>query len=224
MATYDDLKNSIDALLGLATTGRQLQLNASAREKAFEVYVLALIAEAINRASGRYSIIGIRTGPNPNPVVFRAAPGAIYSISQDFAYLDCTLNGKQFEIHVDVEFEGSSGATHEMDVSLIDKGRADRARNGQRNPRNLLFVAECKFYSSSIPSIGVARALVGLASDFHLEIGVAFVSNDATINLKNFLSKKNRPEPFPDLSPLDKEAEERFKNRIESWLRRWASV
>jgi len=128
------------------------------------------------------------------------------------------LNGKQFEIHVDVEFEGNSGATHEMDVSLIDKGRADRARTGLRNPRNLLFVAECKFYSSSIPSIGVARALVGLASDFYMEIEAAFVSNDATLNLKNFVRKKNRPDPFPDLSPLDKEAEDRFKKTIESRL------
>jgi hypothetical protein len=224
MATYNDLKNSIDTLLSLASTGRNLQLNSLAREKAFEVYALALIAEAVQNAGGRYNITGIRTGRNPNPVVFRAAPGAIYSSSQDFAYLDCSLNGKQFEIHVDVEFEGSSGATHEMDISLIDKGRADRARNGQRNPRNLLFVTECKFYSSSTPSIGVARALVGLTSDFNLTMGAAFVSNDATINLKNFLSKKNRPDPFSDLSPLNKEAEERFKRTIESKLRRWASV
>jgi hypothetical protein len=224
MATFNELKDSIDNLLNLVSAGQQLQLNSAKREKAFEIYTLALIAEAVRNAGGHYDIVGVQTGMSPSTVVFRAAPGAIYSATQDFAYLDCRLNGKQFEIHADVEFEGSSGASHEMDISLIDKGRADRARNSRRNPKSLLFVAECKFYSSSVPSIGVARALVGLASDFSLEMGSAFVSNDATDNLKNFLSKNRRPDPFPELSPLNKSSEERFKSFVESKLRKWAKV
>ena len=33
---------------------------------------------------------------------------------------------KAFEIHLDVQYEGSSGAIHEVDVSLFDHVAADR--------------------------------------------------------------------------------------------------
>ncbi len=186
MATYNDLTTSIDSLLGLTAARQTLQLNSTTREKAFEVYVLSLIVEALTRAGGNWTTVGIVSGNNPNPVVFRAAPGSIYSRNQNFAYIICSLNGKAFEIHVDVEYEGSSGATHEMDVSLIDHNHADRSRIGNRNPKYSLFIFECKFFSSSTPSIGLARALVGLVSDFQTKMGSAFISNGATDNLKTF--------------------------------------
>jgi hypothetical protein len=224
MATLSDLTNAIDNLLGLTITRQTLQLNSITREKAFEVYVLSLFAEAVVRAGGQFVTTGINSGSNPNPVVFRAAPGSVYSVSQNFAFLSCSLNGKQFEIHVDVEFEGASGATHEMDVSLIERNYADRSRQGRRNPRYPLCVAECKFFSSSIPSIGLARAMVGALADFSTRIGNIFVANGATNNLKNYLSNKTRLDPFIDLTPLNKQAEERLINNIESKLRKWASV
>lgn len=224
MATYTDLTTAIDNLLGLTAARQALQLNSTTREKAFEVYVLSLIAEAIRRAGGNFTTTGIVSGANPNPAVFRAAPGSIFSRTQDFCYLDCTLNGKRFEAHVDVEYEGSSGATHEMDISLIDFSHADRSRQGTRNPRYTTLIIECKFFSSSIPSIGLARALVGLLSDFQTKMGSFFVSNGATDNLKNYLSNKSRPDPFTDLTPLNAATEERFIGNVETKLRKWASV
>jgi hypothetical protein len=224
MATYTDLTNAIDDLLALSVTGQTLQLNSAVREKAFEAYAMSLIAEGVRRAGGHFNIVGINSGNNPNPVVFRAAPGAIFSNRQDFAYLDCTLHSKRFEIHVDVEYQGSNNATHELDISLIDHDKADRCRLGFRNPRTPIFTAECKFYSSSIPSIGLARSLVGLVSDFNLKMGSAFISNGATNNLKNYLGVKTRPDPFPDLSPLDPASEGRLITFIETKLRKWASV
>ena len=224
MAAYTDFTNAIDNLLEITATRRALQLNSTAREKAFEVYVLSLVAEAVRSAGGRFTIVGITSGINPNPVIFRAAPGSIFSTTQDFAHLECMLNGKRFELHVDVEFEGSSGATHEMDISLVDYSHADRSRQGRRNPRYPIYIAECKFFSSSIPSIGLARALVGLLSDFSTKMGSAFVSNGATNNLKYFLSNKSRPDPFIDLTPLNTTTEGRFIGSVESKLRKWASV
>ncbi len=224
MATYIDLTNAIDAFLGLSIASQTLQLNATVREKAFEVYALSLIVEAIRRAGGQAITSGINSGRNPNPVVFRAAPGAIYSTTQDFSFLDCSLNGKQFELHVDVEFEGTSGATHEMDISLIDQNHADRSRQARRNPRYSVYIVECKFFSSSVPSIGLARALVGLLSDFRTKMGNAFVSNGATDNLKHYLSNRNRPDPFTDLTPLNKATEDRLIANVETKLRKWASV
>lgn len=224
MASLNELTEAIDKLLGLAAVGHALQINSSKREKAFEVYTLALIAKALKRAGGKFEIMGINSGNSPNPVVFRAAPGAIYSTSQNFSYLECRLNGKHFEVHVDVEFEGVSSATHELDVSIIEYSHADRSRRGFRNPRYPLLTIECKFYSKSTPSIGLARGLVGLVADFQLKMGCAFVSNAATTNLKSYLSQKNRPDPFIDLSPNDARSEERFISHFENKLRKWASV
>jgi hypothetical protein len=224
MATYTDLTNAIDNLLALSVTGQTLQLNAAVREKAFEVYAMSLIAEGVRRAGGDFRVIGINSGISPNPVVFRAAPGSIFSNRQDFAYLDCTLLNRRFEIHVDVEYQGSNNATHELDISLIDHDKADGCRRGARNPRTPIFIAECKFFSSSIPSIGQARSLVGLVSDFNVKMGSAFISNGATNNLKNYLGIKSRPDPFPDLSPLDPGSEGRLITFIETKLRKWASV
>jgi len=224
MATYNDLTTSIDNLLGLSAVKQALQLNSTTREKAFEVYVLSLVADAVRRSGGVFTTSGINTGLNPNPAVFRAAPGSIFSRTQNFCFLDCNLNGKRFEIHVDVEYEGSSGATHEMDISIIDFSHADRSRQGNRNSRHATLIIECKFFSSSTPSIGLARALVGLLSDFQTKMGSFFVSNGATDNLKNYLSNKGRPDPFTDLTPLNKSTEERFIANVENKLRKWASV
>lgn len=224
MATYNDLVTAIDNLLNLSISRQTLQLNSTTKEKAFEVYILSLIVEAIRRAGGNCTIVGINSGNSPNPVVFRAAPGSIFSISQDFAFVNCSLNGKHFELHIDVEFEGSSGATHEMDISILEHIHADRSRRGMRNPRHSIYIVECKFFSSSTPSIGLARALVGLTSDFQTKMGSAFISNGATGNLKSYLSGKNRPDPYIDLTPLNTATEERFINTIETKLRKWASV
>ena len=224
MVNYTDFIYVIDRLLQLTISRQTLQLNSPTREKAFEIYVLSLVVEAVRRAGGQFDIYGIVSGLNPNPVVFRAAPGAVFSRTQNFAYIDCVLNGKQFEIHVDVEFEGSSGATHEMDISIVDDTHAERSRQGRRNPRYSIYVIECKFFSSSTPSIGLARALVGLTSDTHPKMGSAFVSNGATDNLKIYLSGRSRPDPHIDLTPLNNLSEERFINNIENLLRKWASV
>lgn len=224
MPTYQDFVNSINNLLSLKIVNQTLQLNSNTREKAFEIYVLSLILEALRRAGGTFQIRGINTGYSPNPLVFRAAPGAIYSTLQDFAYIICSLKGKEFEMHVDIEFEGHSKATHEIDVSFIDSAHANRSRTARRNPKTALFICECKFYTKSTPSTNLARALVGLVSDLQSRIGTVLASNDGAENLKKYLSQKKRPDPFLDLSPLTPSSEQRFIYAIEHKLRKWANV
>ncbi len=219
MATYNEFKDAIDDLLGLAAARQVLQLNSPKIEKAFEIYVLSLVAEAIKNAGGHSTITGINSGSNPRPVVFRANPGSIHSTKKDFAYLNCSLNKKEFELHVDVEFEGTSGATHEIDVSLIEHHHASRSREAKRNPKYPVFIVECKFFSKSRPSTGLARALVGLVSDITKKpFSVFFISNDATDNLKKYLSKPKGTCPFTD---LNRETEQRFINFIETKLKQW---
>ena len=88
-------------------------------------------------------------------LVFRGAPGAMASRAQDFCYIDCTLGPKQFEIHVDVIYEGQSGANHEIDVSICLRSHAQDIRGSGRTPRtnkNLIAAIECKFYES-LPAV-----------------------------------------------------------------------
>src|SRR5688572_28181058 len=113
MATLDELKSAVDDLLGIAAADRVLQLNSDTCERAYEVYALALCAQAVRNSGGTATLTGIVTGANPAVLVFRGAPGAMSSRAQDFCYLSCVLGRKRFEIHVDVVYEGQSGANHE---------------------------------------------------------------------------------------------------------------
>lgn len=128
MATFDTLVAATERLLLLPGTKQALQLNSPTRERAFEAYVFALVLRAVRAAGGTVGVTGINSGPNPDVIVFRGAPGQMSSQIQDFAYARCTLNLKSFEVHVAVQFLGTSEATHEVDVSLFDSRQANVAR------------------------------------------------------------------------------------------------
>src|SRR5688500_16347185 len=120
MPSLVDLQNSINALLGIPGISAVLQLNSLTRERAFEAYVFSLIVNAIRQAGGTAIIHGNNSGANPPIVIFRGGPGLLGSAAQDFAYADCTLGNREFEIHVDVKYEGTSEVIHELDVSIYD--------------------------------------------------------------------------------------------------------
>jgi hypothetical protein len=219
------LRSEIEKLLDLAATRQLLQLNSNTCERAYEAYVFALCCEAVRRAGGTLQIIGVTSGPAPNPVVFRGAPGSMASRNQDFAYASCALNQKRFEIHVDVEYQGSSGALHEIDVSVCDEAHASAVRSTWGTPKTagnkLLMAFECKFYEST-PGVGLGRTFVGLISDCGTLRLKAFVSNVPSDKLGQYFSKTTRPQPFLGVNPLSKESEERFIRNVEQELRKWA--
>jgi hypothetical protein len=225
MATLNDLKTAIDALLQLSATGRLLQLNSNTGERAYEAYVLALCAQAVRNLGGQATLTGIKSGPNPAVCVFRGGPGSMASRNQDFCFVDCSLRSKRFEVHADVEYVGQSGASHEIDVSFYDAQRARDVRFSKSSPRtnhNLLVAIECKFYEST-PGVALARTFVGLISDCSTNQIDAFVSNKTSRDLDRFLSKKSAPEPFTDLTPLSSDAEQRFVRFLEQRLKKWAA-
>jgi hypothetical protein len=151
-----DLLNAVSTLLNLPATKQLLQLNSNTCERAYEAYVLSLCMEAVQRAGGTANLRGILSGQNPNPIVFRGAPGSMASTNQDFAYVSCTLRGKRFEIHVDVEYQGTSGASHEIDVSVCDEAHCNAVRQINGTPKadgsRLLMAFECKFYEN-VPGV-----------------------------------------------------------------------
>jgi hypothetical protein len=219
------LQAAIVSLLNLPAARQLLNLNSNTCERAYEAYVFSLCCEAVRRARGIVQLTGIRSGSTPNPVVFRGAPGSMASQNQDFAYARCSLNQKGFEFHVDVEYQGTSAALHEIDVSMCDEDHATTVRTTRSTPKatanKLLMAFECKFYES-IPSVSLGRTFVGLISDCGSLRLKGFVTNVPSTKLIQYFSKTSRPQPFLGLNPLDPSSEERFIHNVEQELRRWA--
>ncbi|EPC4056158.1 TPA: hypothetical protein NG573_004600 [Vibrio parahaemolyticus] len=225
MANYKNLVDAIDKILVKPRTGQILKINRKTSDKAFEVYVFSLVVKAVKKAGGKVEIRGINTGPNPKQLVFRGSPGLMSSTTQDFTYASCQLNKKQFEIHVGVQYLGTSGAQHELDVSIFDTDRADTIRKLKVLPdnRSLRGGIECKLYDSDL-GVSLGRTFVGLVSDLGSLTSKSFVSNGSHAGLADFFSKSGRPDPFFRLSPLNQEVEERFVRHLEQEFRKWCSV
>ncbi len=224
MATLQELKAAIDRVLNIGASRPLLTLRSNTCERAYEAYVFALCADAVRRAGGTAVVTGISSGANPSVLVFRGGPGSLASSYQDYCYVDCGLNGRQFELHVDVTFEGQSGANHEIDVSIVDKSHADDVRRFNRLPRtnkHLIGAIECKFYQSR-PGVVLARTFVGLVRDCSSNRFDGFIANRTTDELEAFLSTSWSPQPFTDLLPLNPDAEDRFVRSLEQVLRKWS--
>jgi len=154
MPTLNDIRSAIAQVLGVPNVATVLQLNRNTRERAFEAYIFALVLRAVRQAGGTVELRGVLSGPNPSPVVFRGSPGRLGSRAQNFCYARCSLGNKQFEVHVDVVYLGTSGAAHEIDVSLCDEAVGEAARQTPGllpNTRGLRAAIECKFYGTRLP-------------------------------------------------------------------------
>jgi hypothetical protein len=145
--------------------------------------------------------------------------------NQDFAYASCVLNQKRFELHVDIEYQGTSGALHEIDVSMCDENHATDVRTTRSTPKatsnKLLMAFECKFYEST-PEVSLGRTFVGLISDCGSLRLKGFVTNVPSDKLTQYFSKSSRPQPFLGINPLDAASEDRFIRYVEQELRKWA--
>ena len=148
MASIEDISDAVRQVLSYGAARTAIQLNSATRERAFEAYVFSLVVRAVRQAGGVVTIKGINSGNNPDPIIFRGGPGHMSSRSQNFAYAECELNSRSFEVHVDVQYVGTSGAVHEVDVSIFDHNRAEIVRESNiiPNTRNLRAALECKFY------------------------------------------------------------------------------
>jgi hypothetical protein len=227
MPTLAQLQAAVSGLLNAAGATGALQLNSNTRERAFEAYIFGLVLQAARQAGAAVEVWGINSGQNPNPLVFRGGPGRLGSSTQDFAYGYCVLNGHEFEVHVDVEYQGSSGAVHEIDVSIVDSAHAEAIRGQSRrlpSTRFLRGALECKFYSSTL-GVSLGRAFVGLISDCgQLAAGASFVTNGTDAGLASYLHQKSRPEPYFETTPLWPANANRFVSVVEQALRKWTRV
>lgn len=224
--TLEDLRAAVLDVLSLPHVGGILQLNNDTKARAFEAYVFALAVRAVRQAGGSAEIWGAQTGLNPNPVVFRGSPGYMGSTHQDFCFARCTLNRIEFEIHVGVIYMSTSGATHEVDVSICDGGAATSIRNDRTrfpSTRHLHGAFECKCYDSNL-DMDLGRAFVGLVSDCGSLRARDFLTNGRSRNLAAYFSKRGRPGVYFEVSPVVSGSAERFIRNLEQILRQWAKV
>ena len=160
-------------------------------------------------------------GP-PTPFVFRGAPGQIHSRRRNYGYAEFTLNNRDFEIHAGVEFKGTSGMTHELDVCIM---RAEDARECRRQPDDPVAASlvggwECKFYAGNL-SKGLGRAFVGLIDDMGSNLRFSgLCSNSGHPQLRDYFQPQRRPDPNFLLTPLEPSNEDIFVNQIKLELKK----
>lgn len=224
MATKKEIMDRIGQLLSLGRGTGALRLNRDTIDRAYEAYVWSLCKYAVEIVGGQAVLKGINTGINPNPIILRGNHGHMASRAQNYCYINCKLGEKAFEIHLDVQYEGTSKALHEIDVSIYDHDSADEVRKKYLFPKSakIIAAAECKFYTAASPGIAQGRQFVGLLNDFGPMKVSAFVSNRASQNLSRYFSNKSSVDPFTDLVPGALTAENLFVYSVAQTLRKWA--
>ena len=224
MATLADLQSAIDGLLAHPAGPGSYQLVQPVEEKAYEAYVFGLCLRAVRELGVQPLLRGIAA--MPTPFIFRGAPGQIHSRYKNYGYASFTLNQHEFEIHAGVEFAGTSGMTHELDVCIM---RADAAQECRRQPNDpsaaSVFGAwECKFYDQSLDK-HLARAFIGLVDDFGTNLRLAgFCSNRTHGQIRSYFKPQRRPYPHLLLTPLDPASETRFVGVLSAELKKMTAA
>lgn len=220
MATLVDLENAIDALLNHPLGVGQYQLVRRVEEKAYEAYIFGLCLRAV-RELGVVPVLRGISGL-ASPFVFRGAPGQIHSSARNYGYGQFRLNSQDFEIHAGVEFRGSSGMTHELDVCIMRGAEAEQCRRQPDDPSAASLIAgwECKFYAGNLQK-GLGRAFVGLVDDLGTNLRVSgLCSNSFHPQLRDYFQPQRRPYPNFRLTPLEPSNENIFVNQIKAELKK----
>ncbi len=224
MAMLADLEAAIDDLLNHPLGVGHYQLVRPVEEKAYEAYVFGLCLLAVRELGVTPVLRGI-TDP-PDPFLFRGAPGQIHSTSRNFGYAAFSLNGQDFEIHAGIEFKGTSGMTHELDVCVMRKADADQCRQQPDDPPPASLVAgwECKFYAGNLQKV-LGRAFVGLIDDMGTNVRLSgLCSNSVHPQLRYYFQPQRRPYPHFRLTPLEPSNENIFVNRIKGELKKMTAA
>jgi hypothetical protein len=224
MPTLQQLEAAIDQLLQHPLGVENYQFVKQVEEKAYEAYVFGLCLQAVRELGITPVLRGI-SGP-PNPFIFRGGPGQIHSTYRNYGYAEFTLNGIPFEIHAGVEFQGTSGMTHELDVCVMRAEAAAQCRQQPNDPpaTSLIGAWECKFYDDNLEKV-LARAFVGLMDDMGNTVRLSgLCSNRTHSQLPHFLQPSRRPYPHLLLSPLDPASELRFVGTLAAEIKKMSAA
>ena len=226
MTEPEDLANAIDALLAHPLGAGHYQVVQPVAGKLYEAYIFGLCLRAARELQSPPVLHGI-TGP-PTPFIFRGAPGQIHSQARNYAYAQFALGEHFFEVHTGVEFQGTSKATHELDVCILKAEHARKCRDlrslDDPPASSLVCGWECKFYAGSLPKAS-GRAFVGLLDDMGSKIGLsALCSNSDNPRLRHYFSLQRRPHFHYELTPLRPDVETSFVEQLKLELRKLTST
>lgn len=224
MATLADLEGAIDLLLDHPAGPGSYHLVQQVEEKAYEAYVFGLCLRAV-RELGVIPLLRGISAP-PMPFVFRGAPGQIHSQYRNYGYASFTLNNHEFEIHAGVEFAGTSGMTHELDVCIMRADDAQKCRDHPDDPAcaSVFGAWECKFYDQELQK-HLARAFVGLVDDLGSNVRLTgLCSNKTHGQMRDYFQPQRRPYPHLLLTPLDPASETRFVGLLSAELKKMTAA
>lgn len=163
MPTQTELVEEVRDVLDRAGVG---YASTGSRDKHFAVWLFSIIIDEASRHSGAW-LYGVRPGPE---AVFRGNPSDL----DDPPSFTCGLvHGalREWEVHVDVNILGTSGASHGVDVSMLPSRSISQARSRSAAPaltgNGLGIEAKC-FANSLTPNEG--RVALG----FYEEVGGVF--------------------------------------------------
>jgi hypothetical protein len=166
VAIHEDLVLAIEGVLSSAAS---LGYNEfSATNDVYENFIWALCLSAARQHGATITYESV-LGRRSNTLVFRTAPGAIYSTTNDYTHAVMRFPGAPvLEAHVGIKVTGRSRVLHECDVAVLYKEEAELCRTEQVHPRSskVLIAIECKFYTSAI-QLHLGRGFLGLTSDIY---------------------------------------------------------
>ena len=219
------LKALIDIVLDSINTNSGAYLNRNTVDAAYAGYVFGLVLKAADRVADPKSVrlesaLAGTSKSNPKVFVMRGSPGSLATVAQDFGFATFKYRGTEYEIHLSVQYQGSSGVLHEFDISIIPGKDADKCRKADKppGPATAIAVFECKCYTKYL-GIGLGREFVGLKADFTSVPMARLVTNSESESIARFLKKTSRPKLTCRLDPNNSAMEQEFVCAVADELR-----
>jgi hypothetical protein len=109
-----DLVDLIDTVLDSINPSSAVYLNRNTVDAAYAGYIFGLILAAVERIADANSVRlrsaqALQSQAAPTVFIIRGSPGPLNSTTQDFGFASFSYKTVPFEIHLGVQYRGSSG-------------------------------------------------------------------------------------------------------------------
>ncbi len=215
----------MDATLRAEITGELSSIGATAPvlmtranvPKLYEIFVVSCLMRALKNMGAQLEARD-KNDKATRDLQFRLGPGDIYSPSSTPGFIYVAYKGREYEIQNGIRVCGRSSVQHELDVSLIDRVTAMRCRQKREDPRatDILFVAECKFYGSTL-DLALGREYLGLSNEFSLRVKT-MISNVSNTEVAKLI-RGHQGTLNAEISPVISNSTDRFTHWLETELR-----
>jgi hypothetical protein len=182
------LKDSIRTALTQIGASAPILKQRVAAPKLYEMFVFACVLTALKQINAQLRARN-HLDQDTQTLVFRMGPGTLTAPASVPGFVLVNYQGREYELHTDLQVAGRSKVPHELDVCILDRQEAQQCRDTGRDPRRgaVRLLAECKFYGDTIP-LHLGREYLGLCSEFSTtKRGKTLVTNIDNPNIKLLL-------------------------------------